>query len=326
MSDAPAGGWPRITVITPCRNAERYIAEAVESVQRQHYPQLEHIVLDAASTDGTRAILARYPTLRVVSEPDDGPHDAMNKGLTLATGDIIGFINADDTYAEGVLGEVGRAFAEDPGLDVAVVGTVIYEDADGTRKTLVARDHATDNGFWLAELAFGAPGFNGRFFRRRVFERVGNFDLGYYFSADRNFLVRVALANGKSRTLPRFGYFFRSHPGSFTLNAMHRNAVAFAREHIPQALDFAEATRDQPERRRLFLAWHAFDSAKLAYFELRARRLGAALAVAARLCGNNPTWPFRLPLAFALRRAVRRAEARSTALAPPVPLLQSPFG
>jgi glycosyltransferase involved in cell wall biosynthesis len=320
VSDAPAGGWPRITVITPCRNAERYIAETVESVRGQNYPELEHLILDAASTDGTLAILARYPGLRVISEADKGSHDAMNKGLGLAAGEIIGFINADDTYAEGILREIGHAFAEDPSLDVAVVGTVIYEDADGMRKTLVARDHATENGFWLAELAFGAPGFNGRFFRRRLFERVGTFNLAYYFSADRNFLMRLALANIRSRSVPGFGYFFRSHPGSFTLNAMQRNAMAFAREHIPQALGFAEATRDQPDRRRLFLAWHAFDSAKLVYFELSSGRLKAALAAAARLCRDDPIWPFRLPLAFALRHAVRRAEARSTALAPPVPL------
>ncbi len=319
MSDAPRGGWPRITILTPCFNAERYIAEAVKSVRDQNYPELEHIVLDAASTDGTLAILARYPELRVISEPDKGPHDAMNKGLTLASGEIVGFINADDTYAEGILSEIGCAFAEDPSLDVAVVGTVVYEDVNGRRETLVARDHATDNGFWLAELAFGAPGFNGRFFRRRVFGRIGNFDLAYYFSADRNFLVRFALANGKSCTLPRFGYFFRSHPGSFTLNAMRRNAMALAREHVPQALSFAQATRDQPERCRLFLAWHAFDSAKLVYFELCGGRLKAAFAVARQLSCNNPIWPFRLPLAFALRQAVRRAEARSTALAPPVP-------
>ena len=311
MSEEPASTWPRITILTPCFNAARTIAEAVASVGRQHYPDLEHIVLDAVSTDGTREILAGFPACRVVSEPDEGSHDAMNKGLRLASGEIVGFLNSDDFYADGLLAEVGRAFRDDRALDVISVGTVVFDETGEARRTLVARDHARDGGFWLAELAFGAPGFNGRFFRRALFDRLGGFDLAYDFSADRDFLIRIALSGAKTRALPRFGYFFRSHQGSRTLNATRRNALTFTREHLVQALTFAREATD-PAKRRLFLAWHAFDSAKLAYFALGAGRIGEALAAALRLTRDNPLWLARLPGAFALRRAVRQAEARST--------------
>ena len=72
---------PRISVITPCLNGERYIADAIDSVLRQGYPNYEHIVIDGASTDATLAVLQRYPHLIVVSEPDRGSHEAMNKGI-----------------------------------------------------------------------------------------------------------------------------------------------------------------------------------------------------------------------------------------------------
>jgi glycosyltransferase involved in cell wall biosynthesis len=314
VSEKSRSGWPRITVLTPCFNAERYIAEAVESVRCQDYPDLEHIVLDATSTDRSLEILAGFTSCRVLSEPDQGSHDAMNKGLRLATGEIVGFLNTDDAYADGLLVEVGRTFANDPALDVVVVGTVVFEETEsGGRRTLVARDHRIDDGFWLAELAFGAPGFNGRFFRRRVFDRLGGFDLAYDFSADRHFLIRIALSGVKTLTLPRFGYFFRSHPASRTLDATRRNAVAFAREHIRQALAFARDIHDDPTKRRVFLAWHAFDSAKLACFELKAHGLTAALAAALRLTRDNPAWLTRLPAALSMRYAVRKAETDSTA-------------
>src|SRR5207302_1409290 len=88
---------PRISVVTPSFNQGRFVARTIESVQAQQYPNLEHIVVDGMSTDDTPAILARYPHLRVLREPDCGQADAINKGFGLATGDIYCFLNSDDT-------------------------------------------------------------------------------------------------------------------------------------------------------------------------------------------------------------------------------------
>src|SRR5690348_18325029 len=105
---------PRISILMPCRNGRRFIAEAIASIREQAYPDLEHIVLDACSTDGTLAILESWPDVVVVSEPDSSAHEAMNKGIARATGEIIGFLGIDDLYPAGALNDVGRVFATCP--------------------------------------------------------------------------------------------------------------------------------------------------------------------------------------------------------------------
>jgi len=110
----PDGGSlkaPRITIITPCLNAAPFLSEALESVVNQCVTGMEHMVLDGGSTDGTLDILNSFPGLRVVNGPDRGSHDAMNKGVELAKGDIIGFLNADDTYEVGVFTDIAMHFA-----------------------------------------------------------------------------------------------------------------------------------------------------------------------------------------------------------------------
>src|SRR5437868_15173719 len=99
---------PRISVVTPSYNQGRFIAQTIDSVLAQGYPNLEHIVVDGMSTDETPAVLARYPHLRVVREPDSGQGEAINKGFRLATGDIFCFLNSDDTFLPGALQRVAK--------------------------------------------------------------------------------------------------------------------------------------------------------------------------------------------------------------------------
>ncbi len=81
---------PTISIVTPCYNAAAFLERALQSVATQDYPNVEHVVVDAGSTDGTLEILERWPSVRYVSEPDDGQSDAMSKGLAMANGDILG--------------------------------------------------------------------------------------------------------------------------------------------------------------------------------------------------------------------------------------------
>jgi len=99
---------PRISVITTSYNQGAFIGETIDSVLAQDYPNVEHIVVDGMSTDDTPAVLARYDHLRVIREPDRGAADAINKGFKLATGDILCFLNSDDTLLPGALDRVAR--------------------------------------------------------------------------------------------------------------------------------------------------------------------------------------------------------------------------
>ncbi|HTI97941.1 MAG TPA: glycosyltransferase family 2 protein [Dongiaceae bacterium] len=120
---------PKISVVTPSFNSIHTIRETIESVRSQNYPQVEHIVMDGGSTDGTLDLLKEYPHLIWVSEKDEGHYHAMNKGILRATGAVVNILNADDCHRPQTLRLVGEAFAQHPEWD-ALFGDVIYVDAE----------------------------------------------------------------------------------------------------------------------------------------------------------------------------------------------------
>jgi glycosyltransferase involved in cell wall biosynthesis len=122
--------YPRVSIVTPSYNQGRFLGAAIDSVLAQDYPNLEHIVVDGMSADETPAVLARYPHLRVIREPDRGQADAVNKGFRAATGDIFAFLNSDDTYLPGALHRVAREIAPGCGRHV-VTGRCLYTGEDG---------------------------------------------------------------------------------------------------------------------------------------------------------------------------------------------------
>ena len=304
-SESAAAILPRISILMPCRNGERYIVEAIESLRRQAYPNLDHLVLDACSIDGTIALLARYPGVTLISEPDEGAHDALNKGLARASGDIIGFLAVDDLCPDGTLMDIGQLFAARPEVDVVVGHSIVFEDdGDGQRRWVFVRTHPRDGGLWLPELTFGVPGFFGCFFRRSVFNRVGKFDNSYKYAGDRHFLMRVALQKLKAARIDRPTIFYRMHAGSQTINRKMRNLLPMSVEYVRMSQELAHAPHTDPPARRIFLAWHVFEAAKLTLRMLALGRIAEAFMNFSQLCRRNPLWPLRLVHGFMLRRAV----------------------
>lgn len=179
----------KISVITVCFNSEQTIADTLRSVDMQTGIDLEHLIIDGASSDSTLAIIAAHPQTwrHVVSERDSGLYDAMNKGIALASGDVIGFINSDDFYASSdVLTMVADAFG-DPSLD-ACYGDLCYVKKD--RSESVVR-------YWRSS-AF-KPGLFRRgwcpphptlFIRRDLYTKFGAFDLTYRIAADMELMAR----------------------------------------------------------------------------------------------------------------------------------------
>jgi glycosyltransferase involved in cell wall biosynthesis len=180
---------PKISIITPSYNQGRYIEATILSVLEQGYPNLEHIVIDGGSTDGTLDILDRYPHLTVISEPDRGQADAVNKGLRLANGDIIGWLNSDDTYCPGAL--AGAAETIDPGKGVCIaMGRCAYIDEagapTGTEHPSEFTGHRRVVEIWRG---YTIPN-PAVFFHRIVYEECGGLDETLYFALDYDLFCR----------------------------------------------------------------------------------------------------------------------------------------
>ena len=180
----------KISIITVAFNAARTIADTLESVAAQTHAEIEHIVVDGASTDGTLQIIERHRKhiSRLISEPDQGIYDAMNKGLVLAKGEIIGFLNADDVYAHnGVLERVSATMAKD-GLD-ALFGDAEFVNPD--RPDQPVRRYRSER-FHPKRIAWGwMPAHPALFLRRYVYERFGMFRTDYRIAGDFELVARM---------------------------------------------------------------------------------------------------------------------------------------
>lgn len=175
------GDGPLISVITVVRNGERYIEQAITSVVGQSYPNVEYIVIDGGSTDGTMSIVRRYEEKIdvVVSEPDKGIYDAMNKGLGLATGDLVSFLNSDDWYEDGALEEVARLYRK--GAVVAGAWRIHLGDVGMTIESKPSfRFH---QGMSINHQSMFVP--------MECHRRLGNYDLEYRFASDLDMLLRL---------------------------------------------------------------------------------------------------------------------------------------
>jgi glycosyltransferase involved in cell wall biosynthesis len=177
----------KISVITATYNAQASVAEALESVLSQSHPDVELIVIDGASKDFTMRVLERYTINQLVSEPDNGIYDALNKGIKRATGDVVGFLHADDLFAStDVLANVAKVF-ENPDVD-AVYGNLEYVSKENT-KCVVRVWESGD--FSLKNLKRGwMPPHPTLYLRRAWYERLGAFDTQYRIAADYDFMLR----------------------------------------------------------------------------------------------------------------------------------------
>jgi glycosyltransferase involved in cell wall biosynthesis len=189
MSASPGDG-PEISIITPCYNSARYLRDAIESVRGQAGVRGEHIVVDAASQDGTVELLREYPDVRWISEPDRGQADAFNKGLAMARAPLIGWLNADDCYEPGALAQVVRFFRERPEAVLVNAHLVRVDSAGNVLEFLPARSSR----FWLRHFWLRWYWLNhpSTFYRRRLFEEIGPVDASLHYAMDYDLYLRVS--------------------------------------------------------------------------------------------------------------------------------------
>jgi glycosyltransferase involved in cell wall biosynthesis len=176
-----------VSVVTPSYNQARYVREAIDSVRAQTWPQVEHIVVDGGSNDGTVDILAEYDGLRWVSEPDRGQSHALNKGFALATGDVFGWLNADDAYEPNAIEEAVAAL-EDSGAGL-VYADVTRVDDDGVNPRRIRSRPSFD--LWT-ELNLGCGIYSPAvFFTREALESVGGIDESLHLTMDYDLWLRI---------------------------------------------------------------------------------------------------------------------------------------
>ena len=140
--------WPRISIITPSYNQEEFIEETILSVKNQVYSNFEHIIVDGGSTDGTLEILKKYENtydMRWISEPDEGQSDAVNKGFSMADGEIIGWLNSDDVYFSiDVFSKVAAEFLENSKVDVVYGNRIVIDGSNNLVKVQYSREFNYD--------------------------------------------------------------------------------------------------------------------------------------------------------------------------------------
>jgi len=184
----------KISIVTATYNSAATVADTLECIRRQDHPDVEHIIVDGGSKDETLDIVRRFPHVaRMVSGKDKGIYDAMNKGIGLATGDIIGILNSDDIYTdETVLSLVARAFADDSVMTVYADLQYVYPDDLNRIQRTWRTGRFKKNNFYYGWM----PPHPTFFVRREVYDRAGLFNLDLRSAADYELMLRILLKLG----------------------------------------------------------------------------------------------------------------------------------
>lgn len=215
---------PRISIITPTLNGEKYLGQTINSVLEQGYPNLEYIVIDGGSTDGTIQLLESYGNrIRWISEPDKGQSDAINKGIEMASGEIIGFLNSDDLYEEGALNIVGEYFSENPNTHWVTGKCRIIDGSNlEIRKLITAYKN-----LWLLinwKIILHILNYISQpatFWRKSVSDEFGGFNNDFNLAMDYDFWLRINQTHSLKvihRYLASFRLYESSKSGSSFIN------------------------------------------------------------------------------------------------------------
>ena len=216
--------YPMISVITPSYNQVKYLEQTIQSVLMQGYPNLEYIIIDGGSTDGSIDIIKKYESQLAywVSEPDRGQVDAINKGLKVATGDWVGWQNSDDIYYQGALLDLAKAASKANGVDL-MIGNIMLIGPDDRE----LRDIRYVKPTYRSLIAEGMVIANqAAFWRRKIHDQVGYLNDTYECSFDYEWFLRL-LKETKARHVNSMWGGFRLHEGAKT----HAITAKFAVEN-----------------------------------------------------------------------------------------------
>lgn len=220
---------PKISLVTPSYNQAQYLEATIQSVLEQDYPNLEWMIVDGGSTDGSVEIIRKYEKHLAwwVSEKDRGQTDALNKGLRRATGELFAFLNSDDLYAPAALHAVAEVFSEDVSVTM-LLGRCRYIDADGTplNECAFAGDLTLER--FIEHNLVPQPSL---FLRMEVCRAVGYFDDSYQYAFDHDYWLRAMLLGHRIRGIDRLLSLYRLHQSSKTVTLRYKQDLDMVAAH-----------------------------------------------------------------------------------------------
>ncbi len=192
----------KISIITPSYNSGKYIKRAIESVLKQDYYNIEHIIIDGGSNDKTLRILKSYPHLKWISEPDKGQSDAMNKGYALATGEIIVYLNSDDSFEPNIFSRVISEFKK--GVDIVIGNIKVRYDNGNTEILKPSKKHKDILEYWSKLYPINPL----QYFYKKELQKGIQFNLNNSFSMDHEFLIDITYRQEIQHLGISFGTFY----------------------------------------------------------------------------------------------------------------------
>ena len=192
----------KISIITVCYNSEKTIKDTIESVLKQTYKNFEYLIIDGKSSDDTINIINNYndPRIKLISEKDNGIYDAMNKGIKLASGDIIATLNSDDILAnENIFKTVIDNFDKDTDI---IYANIKYYNEDFTKliRNFISGQKHND---------YFCPAHPSMYIKKEVFNKIGTYNLNYKIAADFDFMVRCNINNIKYKYINKYFVYMR---------------------------------------------------------------------------------------------------------------------
>lgn len=300
--DRPA--QPKISVIIPVRNGVNTIEKAIQSILAQNYSNLEIIVMDGASTDGTLDILKKYQShlSHLESAHDGNPSIAVNKGLAKATGDIIAQLMCDDYFEDNLFHEIAFVYQTHPEADIiSCGGRLIYKDTKHNQFRTKAT-YCTENALALTfkNICYGNSVICCRFIKRSLYEKIGVFlalgeDGKVSYSNDKEFLLRAVAHGAKNVTLEKLGYTYVAHEGSATFSGNRKMTARLYFEHRYFARLYLNTQLLTKDQRNIMHLWYYHQSARLVMYLLFKREFKQAWSIAKE---DLPQYPIRWPLSF----------------------------
>ncbi len=263
----------RFSIVVATLNRRDMLLSALDSIRAQNWPDVEIIVVDGCSTDGTVEAIEHQEDIILLRGPDAGVYDAFNKGIAAASGDIIGILNSDDLYEPGSFEAVADVLAENPDAD-AVCGSAVLESNgrivasfDNDRDKILESPHTTLSGSCI---------LNARFFRRTAIVRNGPFDLFYKLVSDRDWLTRFYEARMRTVQISNLVYRYRQHSDSLTFDLAGKKRSAIYAELVALAHRWRTTESASNETRHVAMLLEGRCRAQLALIALRHARFGEA--------------------------------------------------